>query len=103
MLEGDTHSVVLCADAPAALRHLERESFDLVISDVVMPGGMSGLELARTVRQRWPGLPVLLATGYLATLDVPNGEFSVLQKPFTAIELAGAIDLALREPHPQPA
>jgi two-component system NtrC family sensor kinase len=42
-------------------------STDLVLSDIVMPGGMSGLDLARTVRKRRPDLPILLGTGIVDT------------------------------------
>jgi CheY-like chemotaxis protein len=52
-------------NATAALAELERDStIEMVLSDIVMPGAMSGLELAQTLRERYPELPVVLATGY---------------------------------------
>ena len=53
------------ADGPSALKVLEDDSaIDLVFSDVVMPKGMSGLDLAQEILRRHPGLKVLLTTGY---------------------------------------
>jgi two-component system NtrC family sensor kinase len=52
-------------DGTAALAFVESDQkLALVLSDVVMPGGVSGLDLARTLRNRHPKLPVILATGY---------------------------------------
>ena len=64
MLEGAGYRAEAVTGPEAALERLEGgERFDLVFSDVLMPGGMSGLDLAREVGRRWPDLPVLLATG----------------------------------------
>ncbi|MDP3737806.1 MAG: PAS domain S-box protein [Hyphomonadaceae bacterium] len=70
------------SNAKDALAILETSSFDVVLSDIVMPGGMNGVDLARTVRQRWPGLPVILTTGYTGKADLTPNEFPVLQKPY---------------------
>jgi DNA-binding LytR/AlgR family response regulator len=49
-----------CASAPDALRFLKQDArFDLVFSDLVMAGGMDGLDLARIARERWPAIPIL--------------------------------------------
>ena len=69
-------------------------NIDLVFSDLLMPGGMSGLELGQTIRRRYPAMPVLLATGYSDGMpDALEQGFVVLQKPF---DLA-ALEQALRE------
>jgi len=70
------------------------EAFDLVLTDVVMPGAASGLDLARTVRQLRPGLPVVLATGYSEGIVAGEG-FRVLAKPFRMETLINAIEDAL--------
>jgi DNA-binding LytR/AlgR family response regulator len=71
----------------------ERE-IDLVFSDIVMPGTMNGMELAREVRRRRPGAPVLLTSGYAgaAVRDAEAEDIKILCKPY-AIE---ALDVALR-------
>jgi two-component system NtrC family sensor kinase len=85
--------VDLASDVRAAMELLGAESFDLVVSDVVIPGGATGLDLARVVRARHPGLPFLLATGYSAVADEAVAEgFALLRKPFDLRELASAID-----------
>ncbi|MCP3734623.1 GAF domain-containing protein [Sphingomonas sp. RP10(2022)] len=67
-------------------------SFDAVFSDVVMPG-MGGLELAKRLRQTWPHMPVVLASGYSHVLAQEGAHgFLLLQKPYSADQLAQAID-----------
>jgi len=83
--------------AEPALKLLETEPFDLMLSDVVMPG-MSGLALARLVREKWPQLPVLLATGYSDEIRNTGSEFGVIAKPFGIGDLSTAIATAMREP-----
>ncbi|MBF5094668.1 response regulator [Azospirillum sp. INR13] len=84
-------TVETAEDGVAALELLETDrDFDLVVSDVVMPRGVSGIDLARHIRERWPQLRVLLASGYspesLATMGADTA--SVLAKPFTPDQLA---------------
>jgi DNA-binding NtrC family response regulator len=87
------------ADAEAALQALERDTtIDLVLSDIVMPGRMDGLALARAVREKYPGLPVLLATGYSeAAQGVDAGEFPILRKPYQMGELSKAVATLMSE------
>ena len=63
----------------------------LVFSDIIMPGGISGIELARKVRDRFPELPILLTTGYSEEVGGSHG-FPVLQKPYELDTLAGALE-----------
>ncbi|WP_207481702.1 PAS domain-containing protein [Arenibaculum pallidiluteum] len=72
---------------------------DLLLSDIVMPGGMNGVELARTARRIRPGIRVLLATGYSEGIAV-GGEFRIIPKPFRIEALQDAIE---RELQPAPA
>jgi PAS domain S-box-containing protein len=67
----------------------------LVFSDIVMPGGISGIELARKVRDRFPELPILLTTGYSEEVGGTHG-FPVLQKPYELDTLAGALGKLLK-------
>jgi len=83
-----------CTVAHSATEALERlaggEKPKLVFSDIIMPGGISGIELARKVRDRFPELPVLLTTGYSEEVGGSHG-FPVLQKPYEMDALAGAL------------
>lgn len=76
---------VLESNARAALELLDVEDgrFDLIFSDVVMPG-MDGVEFGRTVRERWPGIPMVLTSGYSHVLaeDRQHG-FLLVQKPYS--------------------
>ena len=70
--------------AQAAIAALRLDAnVDLVFSDILMPGGMNGLDLAREIGERFPGIPVLLATGYSASAqDAVRQGVVVLQKPY---------------------
>jgi CheY-like chemotaxis protein len=62
--------------------------FDMVFSDVVMPG-MGGIELAKILRRRLPGLPVVLASGYSHVLAQEGAHgFHLLQKPYSADQVS---------------
>ena len=89
--------VVEVRDAKSALAVVERDpAIELVISDIVMPGGMSGLGLARTLRERRPELPVLLASGYTQyALQVVNEGFALVEKPYRRDALSAAIRMAV--------
>jgi signal transduction histidine kinase len=88
-------SVIQVASADAALGALANSrNIDLILSDVMMPGGVSGLQLAREIRRRHPAIPILLTTGYVESLSGMNdGEFAVLLKPYTVESLAAALRL----------
>ena len=86
--------VVSTQSGEAALALLEGKAIDLVLSDVVMPG-MSGVELARRIRESHPGVPVLLATGYSDEIVKRGSEFNVLAKPFGAVDLSKAMAAVL--------
>jgi len=72
------------------------ERFDLVFSDVVMPGGMSGVDLAHVIRRDYPDLPVVLTTGYFNAADkpLPRG-LPVLRKPYDMEELKRTLHSAM--------
>jgi PAS domain S-box-containing protein len=79
---------VLEADSAAAALRLVQAgtSIDLLISDVALPGGMNGRQVAEAVRGRHPGLPVILITGYSAGESIMDME--VIRKPFDPAVLA---------------
>jgi CheY-like chemotaxis protein len=85
-------AVETAADARTALRAIDGDKkFDLMFSDIVMAGQMDGIALARIVRERHPGLPILLATGYSKAADAAQTEFSILRKPYQITQLGRAI------------
>lgn len=91
LLEQLGYTVRRVANAEAALREIELDGIDLVFSDIVMPGSMDGLGLARHLRAIKPGLPILLTSGYSdAALNV-RGDFPILRKPYEIHELSQAI------------
>jgi CheY-like chemotaxis protein/two-component sensor histidine kinase len=91
LLEQLGYTVRRVANAEAALREIELDGIDLVFSDIVMPGKMDGLGLARHLRAVKPGLPILLTSGYSdAALNV-RGDFPILRKPYEIHELSQAI------------
>ena len=77
--------------APRALDMLKVERFDLMLSDVVMPGGMTGIELARECSKKWPDMRIVLTSGYAgedvdeALSDAP---WPFLRKPYSGEQLA---------------
>ena len=91
-------NVMHAASPVAALGALANaRNIDIVFSDIMMPGGMSGLELAREIRRRQPGLPIVLTTGYSeATAGMNNAEFRLLLKPYSLEALADALSVEAR-------
>ncbi len=85
MLTIDGHSATACADGYQALEAVDEQSFDLIITDLGMPG-MSGLDLAAVVHEKFPELPIAMITGWGTQLDEEDvslkGIKTVLPKPF---------------------
>ncbi|MBR0911776.1 response regulator [Bradyrhizobium japonicum] len=93
---------VSCAgNAADALRLLQTgQEFELLFSDVVMPNGMSGVELAREAKRLRPGIKILLTSGYVRDeLERHNAvdEFPIIHKPFRLAELVRRLQAILRE------
>jgi two-component system NtrC family sensor kinase len=87
------YEVLSAADAVGALAVLdERPNIDLLFTDVVLPGGMNGRQLAQAANQKIPGLKVLFATGYTRNAIVHHGRLDpgveVLMKPYSYDALA---------------
>ena len=84
-------AVRVAVNGDAALVELERgPAVDIVFSDIVMPGSVSGIDLATAVRERWPALPVVLATGYTERrVSIPG--VKILAKPYDVEQLSGLL------------
>lgn len=92
------YSITLVDNAADALAELvvDRDRFDVVFSDVVMPG-MTGLELARAIRDRGIGVPVVLTTGYSEALAQESSHgFDLVQKPYSIEDLSQILHRAAR-------
>ena len=89
------HSVTEAQSGAHALKLLESDApFDVVVTDYAMPG-MNGFELAQQVKDRHPRLPIVLATGYAELPADRSIEFGHLSKPYTAKDLAAALEKAV--------
>jgi CheY-like chemotaxis protein len=94
MLEELGWEVARAESGEAAMRILARQTgFDLVFSDVMMPGGMNGVELALRIQTEHPELPVLLTSGYAAPVakQASDAGVALLTKPFGLDDLQQAI------------
>lgn len=91
------YSVTCAADATEALQILKTDGpFDLVFSDVVMPGPIDGRAMASKIVVQYPNLPVVLTTGY-ADIECIGAasRFQPLSKPYTRRQLAEALRRAI--------
>ena len=96
------YAIKWAANAKEALAALAEDelAFDLVFSDVIMPG-MNGVELAVVIRERYPGLPVVLTSGYSSVLaEHAHRGFELIQKPYSVEALSRTLRKAISERRP---
>lgn len=93
MLEELGHEVVQAQSADEALQKVRDARFDLVVTDQGMPH-MTGLQMVEMMRQEYPSLPTVIATGY-ADLPTDASDVTKLEKPFSMGELQAAITAAV--------
>jgi PAS domain S-box-containing protein len=95
------YTVLQAADAPQALGLLVSTRPDLLVTDIGLPNGMNGRQLADQVRMQWPQLPVLLVTGYAESTVMKNetlpAQMELLIKPFAMNALAGRVGAMLAQ------
>lgn len=100
MLEFDQHSVKVTATAADALIVCEKETFDLIVLDYLMPV-MKGDKLAVALKERYPRLPILMITAAVEKMDsmedIPSAVDLLIGKPFQLEELREAIARMLRK------
>jgi len=88
MLQDLGHQILIARNATEALALIQAaEPIDVLFTDVVMPGGISGIELANAAVAVSPTLKVLITTGYPGHVELLRNEFAVLPKPFTRLDL----------------
>ncbi len=100
LLDGAGYQVKTASNAAAALETLRNGTpIDLIFSDIMMPGGINGVELARLVRQEFPAIFILLATGYAeAAANTSTLEFPLISKPYGRELLLDKLTKILGEP-----
>jgi CheY-like chemotaxis protein len=98
MIEELGYEVAAAASGQEALKLLEQERFALLLTDVAMPG-MSGVDLAAKVREGWPELLIVFASGYadVQTFGAGLSEERLLKKPYRMAEVAAHLSAALGE------
>jgi CheY-like chemotaxis protein len=90
------YHVFRARSAAAALQLLQSgEAVDLVFSDIIMPGELDGMALARQVKEEYPDIAVLLTSGYAKAVNTLGANFPILRKPYKLATLARAIRGAL--------
>lgn len=98
VLSPEGYSVVVVPGGADALECLSREHFDLVLSDLKMPD-MDGLEVLRSIKERWPQTAVVLVTGYgsdpTALQAIQDGASEYLEKPFTPEDIVRVVKKVL--------
>lgn len=97
-LEALGYAVIEASDGQSALRMLEEgEPVDLVFSDVVMPGELSGYDLLREVQNRFPNMATLLTSGHVSVHSLmKDSTVELLTKPYSLPVLAQAVERALK-------
>jgi len=100
LLEALSYQVIEAADGPTALKLLDRQpDIDLLLTDVIMPGGMRGPDLAREVHRRRPSMKILYMSGYTEHAVLRDGmadtNVPLLSKPFQKNELANKVRAVL--------
>ncbi|MHA6194644.1 hybrid sensor histidine kinase/response regulator [Pseudomonas wadenswilerensis] len=103
VLEDYGYQADLVLNAREALKRFEAgERYDLLFTDLIMPGGMNGVMLAREVRRRHPATKVLLTTGYaensIERTDIGGSEYEVISKPYLPHDLARKVRQVLDSP-----
>ena len=91
------YEVLEAADGPSALDILsdDGERVDLVFSDIVMPSGMSGIDLARELKRHYQDIKILMTSGYSEEIigedEIAEQGIALLKKPYKKTDLAGAV------------
>jgi CheY-like chemotaxis protein len=102
-LRQDGHDITAVGDGQQALNALEKGQFDMLLADIVMPQ-LDGIALALKATKDYPGLPILLMTGYAAERQRAHNLDALIQdvisKPFTLEEIRAAVRKMLETPMP---
>ncbi|UCG77366.1 MAG: sigma-54-dependent Fis family transcriptional regulator [Nitrospirota bacterium] len=98
VLTPEGFDVIVVPSGREAIDRLEKEKFDLVLTDLKMPD-MDGLEVLKTIKSRWPELIVIIITGYgtisTAVQAIKLGAFEYIEKPFTPEDILNIVKKAI--------
>ncbi len=99
-LAPEGYDVKLADSGRTGIEILERETFDIILLDLKMPG-MSGIDVLKVIMERWPGTIVIIITGYstddTAVEVLKLGAYSHIEKPFTPNTLLTALQEAINK------
>ena len=97
LAEGAGFHTLTAGNAEEALRALQGpRAVQILLTDVAMPGAMDGIELANTVRERWPDIGIVIASSHVDSVEGDGrGQIVYLQKPFTEGQFIGALRSAV--------
>ena len=99
MLSLGHYDVACAANGRQAVEMIQEDRFDLIITDVVMPGDLNGIDVLRMAREVDPHYPVIVITGYLDTEDTARaielGADDFIPKPFNASLILSAVAVSL--------
>ena len=102
MLVAVNHHVEMAGSGQEAVEKMRRGSFDFVFTDLAMPE-MDGWETARSIREYWPNVRIILVTGYGPTTVPPEGEEdlvdAIIGKPFDFNQVGSTLDTLARQLH----
>ncbi len=99
-LTPEGYEVKMARNGLDGLKMASEEHFDLVLTDLKMPD-MDGIEVLRKIKEQWPGVEVIIITGYqtvdTAVKAIKLGAFDYIEKPFTPDALVAAVTKALEQ------
>lgn len=91
------YEIDLVENGVEAMSHIDRRSYDLIITDYMMPK-MDGLELTRRIRSKYPSTPILVVTGNGPIHDLlKSGATACIMKPFNILELQNMVKIILNK------
>jgi len=91
------YEIDMVENGAEAISHIDRRSYDLIITDYMMPE-MNGLELTRRVKAKYPSIPILVVTGNGPVEDfMKSGATSCISKPFNIFQLKEIVRTILKE------
>jgi DNA-binding NtrC family response regulator len=94
MLRSDRHRPGLAGDADSALELFRSQTWDVVLTDYLMPG-RNGAQLAQRIKEIAPEVPVILMTGYFGIVPLEDVDHPILHKPFRRPAIVAAINRCL--------